>query len=242
MARYFTFFPTTYYKLNDNSNALDGVTKITTRFTFEPNFKENSAAYLKYDVKDTDTPDIIARKLYDDSEYHWIVLNYNDIIDPQWDWNLEYRTFIEYVRSKYAANAANSGYQTGLEYALSENNVHSYYKVITRTHADSSEHVQKIQINEDAYINLIPTTITFTPIEANTTIVVTDLTSGNSSLIHLDEKTFANLDLFVSETITKEAKTFYEYETEENDKRRSIKLLKKDFVYDVYEEFKEKVE
>ena len=64
---------------------MDVVNNITSRFNFEEKFKENSAVAYEYEIKDSDTPEISASKFYGDSERHWIVLLFNNIIDPQFD-------------------------------------------------------------------------------------------------------------------------------------------------------------
>ena len=75
----------------------DVVTDVIARFAFEQDLVENDASYYEYEVKDTDTPEIIADKFYGSPERHWIVLGLNQIIDPQWDWPLQYPTLIKYV-------------------------------------------------------------------------------------------------------------------------------------------------
>ena len=100
MARYFNFFPKTLYSANNASLGLDTVTNITARFGFEATLKENSAAFYKYDIRDGDTPEIIATKYYDSPERHWIVLMFNDIYDPQFDWPLDERNLITYIDTK----------------------------------------------------------------------------------------------------------------------------------------------
>ena len=78
MSKYFNFFPKTLYT-TDAKNA-DVVNNITSRFNFEETFKNNTAVCYEYDIQDSDTPEIIASKFYGDSEKHWIVLSFNDIV------------------------------------------------------------------------------------------------------------------------------------------------------------------
>jgi Base plate wedge protein 53 len=216
MANYFNNFPLTLYSLSANNRvSLDTVTNITARFAFEEKLKENSSAFYSYDIKDTDTPEIIAAKYYNNPERHWIVLMFNDIIDPQYDWPLSYSNFIKYVNEKYAANgAANTTVQTGLTWSQSINNVHSYYQVNTRTlvisTADKKTITEKIRITSNAYANLAETTATYT------------LPNGKQ----------------VKETVTKEKLTYYDYEMEQNEAKRKIKLIKPIFVNQIVEEFK----
>ena len=213
MARFFNYFPKTVYTANTNTSGLDTVTNIIARFGFEKTLKENSSAFYKYSVQDSDTPEIIAAKYYDNPERHWIVLMFNDIIDPQFDWPLRYENFIKFVDTKYTANgAANTTVQSGLAWAMSVNNVQSYYKIVTRTNINNDSIVEKIQVNASTYANVvtpaIPTTIT--------------LQSGD----------------VITQTVTREKKTYYDYEMEENEAKRDITLLKPEFVSQIEKEFK----
>jgi len=211
MAKFFNYFPKTIYTANTKVGGLDTVTNIIARFGFEKTLKENSAAFYKYSIQDSDTPEIIAHKYYDNSERHWIVLMFNDIIDPQYDWPLRYENFINYVDKKYSANgAANTTVQTGLAWAMSINNVHSYYKIVKRTSADGTVIEEKLQINANTYANVAATSSSIT------------LQSGN----------------IITQAVTKEKKTYYEYEQEENEAKREIILLKPEFVPQIEKEFK----
>ena len=213
MAKYFNYFPKTFYTSNNKATGIDTVTNLIARFGFEQKLKENSTVFYEYNIQDGDTPEIVADKYYGDVERHWIVLLFNDIIDPQFDWPLQYNTLIEYIDKKYTANgAANTTPQTGLAWAQNVNNVKAYYKIITRTSSTDSL-IEKIQVDANTYANVTVSTTTFT----------------------LDN------DTTVTEAVTKEAQTYYTYEVEENEKKRTIKLLKNDFVAAVEKEFKEVV-
>ena len=207
MSKYFNYFPKTFYKLNENSNDVDAVTNITSRFGFEQAFKNNSAVYYEYNIQDSDTPEIIANKFYGSPERHWAVLMINDIVDPQFDWPLDQRTIISYIDEKYSVNASVG--QSGTTWAQS--NIHSYYKVETRTTNSTGTELQsKLEIDANTYANVAATTSNLT------------LDDGNSITI----------------TTTKETKSYYDYEVEENEAKRTIKLLKPEFVSSIEEELK----
>lgn len=211
MAKFFNFYPKTFYTSNNSTTGVDAVTNIIARFGFEKELKENSAAFYKYQIQDSDTPEIIAHKFYGNVERHWIVLLFNDIIDPQWDWPLKDNDLIDYIDAKYTANgAANTTVQSGIAWALSENNVQGYFKVVTTTGNDGTISINKLQIDANAYANLAATTNTYT-------------TANNES---------------VTVAVTKETRSYYTYEVEQNEAKREIKLLKQDFVTSVEKEFK----
>ena len=209
MAKYFNNFPKEYYTLEDKPNGLDIVTNIISRFSLEQSFKENTSIYEKYNVQDSDTPEIIAAKIYDSPERHWIVLAMNDVVDAQWDWPLDYRTLISFIDDKYTANANVAAGQTGLVWA--QQNTQSYYSVEKRTTVKNGEYLEKkVQVDANTYANVSVTSSNVT------------LKDGNQITI----------------SVTKESKTYYDYELAENENKRQIKILKPEFAYALEQELK----
>lgn len=207
MAKYFNFFPKVLYAPNFEMESLDVLTNITTRFTFEQKFKENTSVYYKYDIEDGDTPETLSYKLYGSPEKHWVILLMNDIVDPFFDWPLKQQNVIKFVDNKYSANA-NVG-QTGYEWAAS--NIHSYYKIRTQTiNSNGQTDVVKYQIDANTYADLATSSTTYT------------LADGNQITID----------------ISKEPKTYYEYEVDLNENKRTIKILKPEIIPAVEKEFK----
>jgi hypothetical protein len=213
MAKYFNYFPKTLYTANNKTSGLDTVTNIIARFGFESKLKENSSAFYKYSIQESDTPEIIAGKYYENPERHWIVLLFNDIVDPQYDWPMQYQTFIDYVDNKYSANTyadtANTSV-SGLSWAMNVNNVQAYYKTVTRTSADGTTISEQITVDANTWANVAATTTNF---------ILQDGTT-------------------ITEKVTKSKQSYYEYEQLTNEAKREIKLLKKDFVPEVEKEFK----
>ena len=244
MAKYFNFFPRVYYTLDDKPTSLKTITNLTTRFAFEEALKNNLAAFYKYDVKDGETPETIAYKFYDSSERHWIVLLFNDVIDPQYDWVLGYEDFNEFVDKKYSApeyaDTANTSVP-GLFWAQNVDNVKKYYKIITKFTSNGDSLVEKFEIDENTYNNTLETTIDYTINRETNQLEIIDATGGQTATLTLDSETISNLDICVQQTIQKQRQTYYEYEQELNESKRSIRLLKPEFVPAVESEFKNKV-
>jgi hypothetical protein len=180
-------------------------------FNFEESFKINQKVSYEYEIKDSDTPEIIASKFYGDSERHWIVLLFNNIIDPQFDWPLNDRILVNYIDEKYTANgSANTPAQTGLAWAMSTNNVQAYYKIVTRTSFDGTQTIEKLEVDSNTYVNVTATTNTF------------NLNDGTT----------------ITQVVSKETESYYQYEVDLNEAKRDIKLLKPEFVSAVEKEFK----
>ena len=211
MAKYFNYFPKTLYTSNNSTTGLDSVTNIIARFAFEKKLKENSSAFYKYNIKDSDTPEIIAYKFYGSVERQWVVLMFNDIIDPQFDWPFESNQLITYIDKKYTANgAANTPAQSGLSWALSENNVQGYFKVITSTANDGTITTEKITLDANTYANVVVGSSTYTTQAGEVVTIRT----------------------------TKETQSYYTYETNLNESKREINLIKSEFIPAIEKEFK----
>jgi hypothetical protein len=209
MSKYFSYFPQTYYNLEDEKTNVDVVTNIMSKFSFEPDFKNNSVVYYQYAVTDGETPEMLAHKIYGSSERHWVILSMNDIVNPLIDWPLEQNSLIGMIDKKYESYANTANGFTGLEWA--RENIHSYYKEIIQTSGETGEKFNDIiQIDSDTFANVSNADSTYT--------------LHNGKTIRID-------------TI-KYNKTYYEYEVEQNDNKRLIKILKPEFVQTVEDEFR----
>lgn len=104
---FFEKFPLLLYTL-DNGKTIQTTTDILRRAVLSEELKNNSAYFDQYDIKDGETPEIVADYWYGDSELHWIILLANDIVDPRFDWPLHYNNLVEFVKGKYGENDVNS--------------------------------------------------------------------------------------------------------------------------------------
>lgn len=210
MAKYFNFFPVTPYLKSNDSTDLDVLTNITARFGFEQSFKENASTFYVYELRDGDTPEIIASKIYGDSEKHWIILSFNDIIDPNYDLPLEQRTLVRFIDSKYTANADTANGESGIVW--SKANIKQYYKVETTTHnASETITVNEYEVDANTFANITPSLI---------------------SSLQLQDGSFIDIQ------VSTKTENYYDFEIEENEKKRNIKILKPEFVAAVDQEFR----
>jgi hypothetical protein len=219
MANYFKHFPSTIYNVSDNPLDTQIVSNILTRFNFDSRAGQVSSLFYLYTVKDGETPEILAYTLYKDSEKHWMILLANQIIDPQFDWPLDYRTFNQYIEKKYFPRTANTSFGSGLSWALSESNIHSYYKVITTRFPNSiiPPAVEKYEVDAELYADDIA-------------MEITSINEPNEFI--LPDQTIVTI------SVTKETKTYYEYENELNESRRNIRLIRPEYVSELEKEFK----
>jgi len=98
MASFFSKYPKTII-----NNKL--VTDIISRTFVRDKYSSKLSIYYPYDLQEGDTPEIIASKYYGDPERHWIVMLANDIVDPFFDFAMDYQIFNQYIEEKYELHA-----------------------------------------------------------------------------------------------------------------------------------------
>jgi hypothetical protein len=118
---------------------------IMARLSIIPAVLKNPLLYYEYDVQEGDTPEIVAHKYYGNVNRYWIVLFSNQMMDPQWDWPLDYRNLASYIEDKYENPEA----------------IHSYQKIITLTNLlENNTTVNTYTISEAEYNDIVEETKT----------------------------------------------------------------------------------
>jgi hypothetical protein len=173
------------------------MTNLLARSSIIPSLLDNAALYYKYDIQEGDTPESIAYKYYGESYRYWIVLFANQILDPQWNWPMNNVVFAGYLQDKYPSIDV---YGT----------IHHYEKITTQfDFGTNTTSVETVQISQDAYNTLIPSTNTYT------------LPTGK-----------------VSVSISKNAVSFYDYELKLNESKRNINILNNNYVNEIEKQLK----
>lgn len=95
---YFTQFPLTTYEFNGISN---NVKDIFRRAKFMTEYKSGADIYTPYLISDGETPQSLANTLYGSAFYHWVILIFNEIHDPIFDWPLEQNSIDIICKNKY---------------------------------------------------------------------------------------------------------------------------------------------
>ena len=165
---YFDAFPYIYYDSKGDGD-FKVVTNLLRRVAVRTKVKSNTALFDTYEIKEGESPESIAYHLYGNSELHWLILLFNDIVDRYHGWPLRRMQLLSYVADKYS----------------DPNGTHHYE--IAQTSGDTSK---KINIGTD------------------------------------------NTDYPSASIVTN-----FEYEEEEQDKKRKIRLLDPAYVTTFVEEF-----
>ena len=107
---YFHPFPTIKYDPTGSGNTTE-IKDIMTRVAVKKWVRDKAAAFDLYDVPNGATPDQVAFFLYDDTEYHWVVLIFNEILDSYFGWPIGTQDFERFVASKYVDPTAVHHYE-----------------------------------------------------------------------------------------------------------------------------------
>lgn len=179
------------------------VTNLLTRAYLLPSLQNNVYLYYDYKIKDFDKPESIAYKYYNDQYRYWMILYANNIFDVQEEWPRDFTNFILYLKDKYAAAAANVSIPV-IQYTQSV--IHHYEKIVTTYN----------NIENDK------TTITI-QVDANT---------YNSTVSSIQSKPLPDGSI-VTKQVSKKYVTVYDWELNENEKKRDIKLIKDVYAADM---------
>ena len=146
MPFFFEPFPTVDYDIKKNGKA-QVLTNLTLRFKLQEAIQNRTSVFYDYTVKEGERPDIIAHKYYDDPSLDWVILLTNNIINPHFDWPLDFLSFQRFLRKKYGSvQTANDG-------------VHHYEKIIRSQSVlfDGTIIPEKtLWVDEDTYNTLDP--------------------------------------------------------------------------------------
>ena len=137
---YFDAFPVIPYDAKGDLNFKD-VTNLLRRVGMRAKLKSNTLLYDTYDVKEGETPEMIAHKLYGDAELHWVILLINDITDRYHQWPMTGGQFLDYLNDKYT----------------NPDGIHHYES--TQTSGNTKVKIEVFnEVDDDAYTGLTPIT------------------------------------------------------------------------------------
>jgi len=244
---YFDLFPKIKYDINGDGLHSESVTNIFKRIGILREVLSNAGSYVLYEVEENDTPEILAEKVYNDAGAGWIILYANKIIDPQFDWPLSDSVFRDYIINKYGS------------VANAQTTIHHYEKVIVST-VDGISYTRTYNIGKERYTEKplnVPFTY-YTPYSSANNLVLTCDTSvvkaDNVSFTVDHSNHYSYNDTSVTEYYSYEthtvngksvylntygnAVTNYDYEVDQNEGKRFIKVIKAQYYTQIMKEFK----
>lgn len=227
MSEYFNYFPTVEHDLTNVGQKVT-LTNVLRRFIVRDDLQERSDIFYKYNVQVGDRPDIIAEKYYGDADLAWLVLHFNDIKDPIFDFPLFGRDFDNYIKGKYGSVPA----------ARSE--VHEYRRILQEKEVkfDGTIIPERYVVVDDAFLLYDNWNISTTYNKGDTVKYTDPETSVTRGYIALQNnmtgenpKSNSSKWQLAGDPVSK-----YDWEEEMNEKKREIKILDKRYLDKVRDE------
>ena len=97
---YFANFPIIPYDSVGNGE-FKYVTNLLKRVALRTKVKTNTLLYDTYDVKEGETPEMLAYKLYGSVDFHWVILYINGITDRYHQWPMSTPQYLAFLNDKY---------------------------------------------------------------------------------------------------------------------------------------------
>lgn len=236
--KYFANFPSISYSLDDNDLEYKLIKNPLTRVRFIREVLQNVKVFYEYDFSDSDSPEIIAHKLYEDPNRYWMVMFANDFIDPYYDVPLKDADLESYIEFKYGIPSSDSVVVTSDSENVSadvnagSNPAIHHYERRTKIVTNKSGIIE-----ENEYVNELQQ---YSYDFATNTILTNTLPTIENPIIAVSSETteIANDGVTITKTVTDYAITNSDYELSENEKKRKIRLIRPEYASEIETQFK----
>lgn len=247
---YFSAFPKIFYDFPNYSGDdtfLQVLTDITANVRVRKAVLEDITLYDEYDMMEGDTPEIVAERLYGNAQYHWIIMLANQRYDYLADFPLSSVELEEHIKDKYGADNI---------YAVHHYEKDGIIDEATATMKIPNSVIKSLKVND--FIAAHPTAnARITAIDYNTHIANLRMDYGRfadgmivtASGVRFDKSLNTNVfgsllnftiptnGFAVNEAYT--PITNYQYEVNENEKKRRIKIISPRLIEQILREYKE---
>lgn len=230
---YFEKFPKTVYTLDEYKSG-QIVTDILRRTKFVNQLVENFAFFDEYDVQDGETPEIVADLFYNNPQLHWIILHANEIVDPRFEWPLDEYNLYQFTSSKYNSPTAIHHFVNN-----SGNIINGNVRISTTDNKFANFNVGDVVTNNT---NVGVGFITgkgsqFIGSDCCITLTVTSGGFQTGDTVINSSNTLLSANVNGTNTFSGTAVTNFQYESELNETRRRIKVIKPELVSDIINNF-----
>jgi len=229
---YFEKFPLTFYS-QDDLTSVQVVTNIMTRAVFSDEVKNNLSIFDEYDIKDGETPETLAYTVYGSTEYHWVILHTNDIIDARFDWPLTTYNLVQYVNGKYND-------RDGIHHYEDTNELYTNGNLYLTSNVAFGSFIANSVITNNTNTG----TAIVTSKVSSSNIIITVSSGGfkTGDQIKLYSNSAINANITATSSIAGTAVTNYDYEDTVNETKRRIKILKPEYLSSIEKDFNSKFE
>jgi hypothetical protein len=158
---YFSSFPFIPYDSVGNGD-YKLVTNLLKRVAIRTKVRTNTLLFDTYSVREGQTPEEIANRLYGDPNLHWIIMYVNNITDRYHQWPMTTMQFLAFLNEKYSNPDGLHHYeitQTSGDTTITidigtDNTEHSGATIITNREFEEKRQdtLRKIRLLDPAYV------------------------------------------------------------------------------------------
>lgn len=225
--KYFSKFPNMIVTSNSRPVA---ITDFLRRVSISDKFRENSVVLEDYFIQDGETPEQVSYKLYGTPAYHWVILMVNDITNPREEWPIldSKVTDLVYLKYDFIVEVPDGSEYTVDDIITSDNDGAFIVTKVVDDEVYLRSQVGKIILTTSSLLNN-----TTTETENLTIISITDPEEG----VHHYYDTELGYIVDENYSVNTVPVTNYTYEVEENDAKRTVKVLDPALIPTIEQEF-----
>ena len=242
---YFDRFPYIKYQFPDNNVRF--YKNLSIRPAIIERVKEYEQNLQPYYVKEGELPDHIAYDFYGRSNLHWIVMLANDVLNLHTDWPKTTQQFKAYLTEKYKDQVTNQDREivlTELElqrFVEFEGTIHNKFTSYVIIDSERNGFVRDSEgalSDSDEYIVIQPWKLRWEPKDPIYPDVRFEDRYIKPNVWSSRENAFGYYNTFEGNLFPI---SFYEYEFEENEDKRKIRLPRNEVIEQILDEFPELV-
>ena len=206
------------------------ITDFLRRVSISDKFRENSVVLEDYFIQDGETPEQVSYKLYGTPAYHWVILMVNDITNPREEWPIldSKVTDLVYLKYDFIVEVPDGSEYTVDDIITSDNDGTFIVTKVVDDEVYLRSQVGKIILTTSSLLNN-----TTTETENLTIISITDPEEG----VHHYYDTELGYIVDENYSVNTVPVTNYTYEVEENDAKRTVKVLDPALIPTIEQEF-----
>jgi len=106
MSEFFANYPRIAYDITGGNSTVPDynvAVNLLIRNKLRDAVENDVTVYYPYVVPEGMRPDVLSFQYYGATTYTWAIYLVNNIIDPYWEWPLNYKDFREYIINKYGS-------------------------------------------------------------------------------------------------------------------------------------------
>lgn len=219
---YFKDFPAFFYEFDINGEkSLTYIKDITRNIRFRKDILANLTVYDQYDIGEGETPEIIAEKVYGNSEFHWVIMLTNELNDYISDFPLTDSELEQYVYQKYGTYTVDmTEAEIEAENVLAKFSIHHF------------ETASGVVVFDESQFPSISYEVRFTK-EDDSGILMDEYDRQLVAENSIED------EVQVVDSFNKYPITNWEYERKVNESKRRIKIIPKYLLNKILQDFKD---